>query len=119
MGKRILIVDDNERMTRRICMVLKNEGYTTIPLKNAEIALTAIRHRQCRYDLALVDLSLEGYDGTEVVSESKRYYPHTPVVAMSVHGYVPDEADEFFDKFENGLSELPGLVEKVLSGEDV
>ena len=68
-----------------------------------------------RYDLAVIDLSLPGLDGVEVIRRLKLKYPRVPVISAS--GYVvlnSDADDKVVKPFR--YNELMRVVNKFLPG---
>ncbi len=85
--KKILIVDDEELILRTLCDDLEISGYDVTPAKNGEEAL--IKLEKERYDLVLTDLVMEEVDGVQVLNETKRIYPETPVIILTGYSSSP------------------------------
>ena len=63
-GKRILIVDDDERAVGMLAEVLTRDGFEVQGVESGERALVALDGR--RFDAAILDWSMPGMDGREV-----------------------------------------------------
>ena len=63
-GKRILIVDDDERAVGMLAEVLTRDGFEVQSAESGERALVALDGR--RFDAAILDWSMPGMDGREV-----------------------------------------------------
>ncbi len=88
MNHDILIVDDEEDIRLLISGILKDEGYTTREVSDAESALAEIDAR--KPSLVILDIWLQGskIDGLEVLTIVRTQYPEIPVVVISGHGNI-------------------------------
>jgi two-component system, NtrC family, nitrogen regulation response regulator NtrX len=88
MNHDILIVDDEEDIRLLIAGVLKDEGYTTREVADAESALAELDAR--KPSLVILDIWLQGskLDGLEVLSIMQTHYADIPVVVISGHGNI-------------------------------
>lgn len=81
---KILIVDDHPLVRRGLCQILKE----SVPLKQLDElsggneVLQAMRN--VRYDVVILDISLPGKDGLEVLKDLKLQYPDLPVLILSI-----------------------------------
>ncbi|MCK5507128.1 MAG: response regulator, partial [Desulfobacterales bacterium] len=64
-GEHILIVDDDKNMLEVLRLRLETEGYKVTSTNMAKDALTMAKDEL--FDLALVDLKLNGNDGIELM----------------------------------------------------
>lgn len=69
MVKRILIVDDDQGTTLPFKMGLENQGFTVETFNDPKLAL--LNFNSGSYDLALIDVRMEGMNGFELVQELK------------------------------------------------
>jgi DNA-binding NtrC family response regulator len=115
--KRILIVDDEPA----ICTVLTDLlSSPEVEIETARDGKSAIAKADQRYDVAMLDLSLPGATGLEVLDAIKRRYPDTPVIIMTAYASVQTAikalrggAYDFITKpFD--LDEVQILVERAL-----
>lgn len=85
MGKRILVVDDDER----ILFVLEHALTGLLPdtevitATNAAQALEQVS--EVRVDLVLTDLRMPGQDGASLTNELRALIPSTPVIWVTAH----------------------------------
>lgn len=82
---RILVVDDEAMIQRLISRFLSSYGHTTQQASNAEEALDLI-DGPTHYDLAIVDLSLPGTPGEQLIESIRVSGADLPVMVMS--GYI-------------------------------
>jgi len=120
---RILIADDHEIVRKGLAQIL-TEGPDPVMVDEAgsgEDALDKILEND--YDLVLLDISMPGKGGFDVLHEIKISKPGIPVVMLSVH---PEEqyavtalragASGYLAK-GNAPDELLGAIRKVLTGD--
>ena len=120
---KILIVDDHAIVRRGLREILEENGdleMEFIEAGSSQEALAALQRRTC--DLMLLDISLPGRNGLELLSQVTRLYPRLPVLIISM--YPEDQyavralrlgAAGYLTK-ESAPEELVAAVRKVLSG---
>jgi DNA-binding NarL/FixJ family response regulator len=82
---RILIVDDHPVVREGIGRVL-TDAIPDVDLGSADGAAQAQAvMAQGRWDLVLLDLTLDGDDGTVVLRRLRQHYPNVPIVIISMH----------------------------------
>lgn len=84
---RILVVDDDRRMVRTICDILRVKGYEPLSAYSGEEAVQLVQREE--FDCVLMDLKMSGIDGVTALKMIKDAAPATPVVLMSA--YATDE----------------------------
>ncbi|MDX1981570.1 MAG: sigma-54 dependent transcriptional regulator [Bryobacteraceae bacterium] len=84
MKKRILVVEDEEKLRRVIELQLVSGGYEVDQAGSAE---EAIRFAD-RADAVLTDLKLPGMDGQQLLTLIHRQNAETPVIVMTAFGTV-------------------------------
>lgn len=85
MGERtkVLVVDDDRRMVRTICDILKVKGYAAAEAYSGEEAVEKVKsdHPDC----VLMDIKMPGINGVEALRLIKDICPDLPVVLMSAY----------------------------------
>jgi len=89
MGKKILIVEDNELNMKLFCDLLEAHGYSTVQTRDGMTALDLARDEQP--DLILMDIQLPEVSGLEVTKwlkedEELRSIPVIAVTAFAMKG---------------------------------
>jgi two-component system nitrogen regulation response regulator NtrX len=86
MAKRILVVDDEERIRQSLNGILKDEGYEVQEAKDGTQALKQVESDPP--DLVLLDIWMPGMDGMEILERIKAQIPNLPVIMISGHGNI-------------------------------
>src|SRR5947208_6954173 len=84
MKKRILLVEDEEKLRRVIELQLASAGFEVDKTGAAEEALRIVD----RADMVLTDLRLPNMDGQEFLAQIRRQNAQVPVVMMTAYGSV-------------------------------
>jgi DNA-binding NarL/FixJ family response regulator len=83
--KTILIVDDHPMLRRGLASLLASEPDLAVcgEAATCQAALEAIRKHSP--DLVIVDLTLEGSDGLDLIKDLKIRHPNIPALVLSMH----------------------------------
>ena len=118
MSKRILIVDDEQKLCEQLRRFFEAKGFQVFTTYDGGSAVALVRSTEV--DVVLLDLRLPDMSGLEVLQEIKRGYPGTGVIIITAHGDVDTavnaiqlRADNFVLKPVN-LKTLLAVVERVL-----
>ncbi len=85
--RRILVVDDEERMVRFIRMNLEHDGFLVVEAFNGKQAIDKLR--ESTPDLILLDVMMPDLDGFEVL-ETIREHSNVPVIMLTAKGEEDD-----------------------------
>lgn len=88
---KILVVDDDRRMVKTICDILKVKGYKPVEGYSGEEAVAKAKENEP--DCVLMDIKMPGIDGVEALQSIKIACPDLPVVLMSAFA-TPEQAVE-------------------------
>jgi two-component system KDP operon response regulator KdpE len=88
MGGRVLVVDDDAQILRAVRTSLQARGYEVSTAGNGETALDRLTSQPA--DLVILDLSLPGIDGHEVIRRL-RAFSDVPVLILSVRESQDDK----------------------------
>ncbi len=86
MEKKILIVDDEERVLQSIAGVLEDEGFQVTIAKSGEEAIGIFQQEEP--DITLLDIWMPGMDGIEVLKRLKWMVPDCQVIMISGHATI-------------------------------
>lgn len=83
--RKIFIVDDHPLLRRGLIQLINQEQELVAcgEADNAYKAMEAIKG--LIPDLAIVDISLQGPNGIELIKDIKTYYPKLPILVLSMH----------------------------------
>jgi PAS domain S-box-containing protein len=84
----VLVVDDEEMVRALAALVLERRGFRALTAAGGEEALALYRARRTEIDLVLLDYSMPGMNGLEVLEALKALDPEVCVVFSS--GYAQD-----------------------------
>lgn len=116
MKKRILIVDDEERIRKvykRFLYAVSISLYDVTDAADAEEATEIlVRHD---FDLVILDLRMSGVDGAELFSIIKECNPRQKVLVASVYPVdkqkrLAPAADDYFDKADGPVKLLAAVT---------
>jgi len=109
---RILIADDHAVVRRGLKEILASEHDMDVvgEAKNGDEALELVR--KLDWDVAVLDFSMPGRSGVELIKEIKRRHPSRPILVLSM---LPEEAHAA-QVFKAGGS---GYINKESAGEEL
>ncbi len=82
---KVLLADDHSIMRAGLRRIIEESGEIEV-VAEAEDGRTAIQlARENLPDVAVIDISMPGFDGLEVVSQLKIYLPHLPIIMLTMH----------------------------------
>ncbi|WP_315806894.1 MULTISPECIES: response regulator [unclassified Bradyrhizobium] len=79
--RNILVVDDEVGICCMIQHLLITQGYAVTAMTDGRAALAAVANDE--YAAALIDLNLQGIDGSNVMRAARAVWPVMPIVMMS------------------------------------
>jgi two-component system, NarL family, invasion response regulator UvrY len=85
MALRVLLVDDHPVVRKGMKAILEDElpGVVVVEAGNGDAALAALTEQT---DVVVLDLSMPGRSGIDLLAEVKHRHPRVPVLIMSLHG---------------------------------
>ena len=102
MDKKILVVEDEEKLARFIELELSYEGYEVTKCGDGREALSLIESGS--FDLVLLDVMLPGLNGVEVLRRARRF-SQVPIIMLTARDSVVDKvtgldggADDYITK---------------------
>jgi len=120
MGKKILVVEDNDKNRRLIADILNYYGYDVREAANGEEGVNLAR--EFKPDLIFMDMQMPVMDGFTAIKILKNdpTTKHIKIIAITSFAMAGDKerimsagADEYISKPVNTM-ELPARVEKLL-----
>ena len=84
MMPKILLVDDEPKVTQALTKTLRNEDYEILSAHSAEEALQALAREPI--DVVVTDEQMPGMSGSELLARVCRDYPDTVRIILTGHG---------------------------------
>jgi len=123
MAKRILIIDDEELITKTLLKLLNAKGYEAEVAKSGPEALEKVR--QADFDLIISDVRMPEMDGIETIKQIRAYLSKEnkePIPEVLITGYADvdkyeaagemEVTDYLYKPFDN--QEFLSIVQKNL-----
>jgi DNA-binding NtrC family response regulator len=82
----ILVIDDEAEIQEGLELLLSSEGYSVTSAETGEAGLA--RLEQEPFDLLLLDVSLPGRSGLDLLRDIRHRDPHLPVVLITAYGSI-------------------------------
>lgn len=125
LGKKILVVDDDENICELIRLYFEKEGYDVVTVHNGlEVATVFMSEKP---DLILLDLMLPGKDGYDICRDIRRS-SDVPIIMLTARGETLDKvvglelgADDYIQKpFDTKelLARVKALLRRVSYGKN-
>ncbi len=108
---RTLIVEDEKALARLLAEALKRSGYETEVVHRGDTALE--RARADAFDALVLDLSLPGLDGLEVLRQLRAERNHTPALVLTARGSVVERIEGLYSGADDYLAKPCDLDEVV------
>ena len=100
---KILLAEDEKRMNRALCEIMRQEGYEVTSVENGEDALYELESGV--YDLVLLDLMLPKISGLDALRSARNAGIQTPVILLTARSQQEDKkfgldsgADDYLTK---------------------
>lgn len=90
-GKRILLVDDEEQITKIASRMLESLGFRVDPETNPQNALELIKQNPEDYDLVITDMAMPQMNALMLFKEIRNIRSDIPVILSSGHNPLIDE----------------------------
>ena len=85
---RLLVIDDDDKVRKSICVFLEDSGFTVIEAENGTVGVELYCSE--KPDLVLCDLRLPDVDGLEVIRNVAADNSNTPVIVISGYREIDD-----------------------------
>ncbi len=113
--KTVFIVDDHPLLRQGLALLINREEDLAVcgEAEEAQAAMQAISHTQSQPDVLIVDISLNGPDGLDLLKSIRGLYPDLPVLILSMHDEAT-YAERALRARANGYIMKQEATEKVL-----
>jgi DNA-binding NarL/FixJ family response regulator len=120
---RVLIIDDHPIVRQGITQLINQQKDLTVCGEAGDVRNALDSIEKCKPDIVILDLSLNGASGIELLKDIKIRYPRTPILILSMHDegiYAPRAlragASGYIMKQE-GPEKVVAGIRKILNGE--
>ncbi|GEM65806.1 DNA-binding response regulator [Sphingobacterium faecium NBRC 15299] len=90
---RVLVVEDNERVSSVLQKGLKSQDYQVSVAPDAESALKQVKLLD--YDMLIIDIMLPRMSGIELSKRMKSIYPKIPIIMLTALGQIDEKIAGF------------------------
>ena len=90
-SEHILVVDDEEIITRVLEKMLLRLGYKVTARTDSEEALDLFRAQPGRFDMVITNLTMPKLTGNELTREVQKLRPDLPIMLATGHGKIVSE----------------------------
>lgn len=112
MAAKILIIEDELKISRILSLELQHEGYVTETAYTGTEGLEKAESE--KWDLILLDVMLPGLNGIEVLRRFRKNNAQTPVILLTARDAVPDKVSGL-DHGANDYVTKPFEIEELLA----
>ena len=88
---KVLLAEDEKRMNRALCEILRQEGYEVTSVDNGEDALYEIESGV--YDLCVLDVMMPGMNGYAVAKKARGAGVRTPILMLTAKSELDDKVE--------------------------
>ena len=85
---KILIIDDEEKLSQLLARILSLEGYEVFQAINGKAGLNVLKLQEI--DVVISDVKLPDYNGVELVKEIRKIAPNAEVINLTAFGTIQD-----------------------------
>lgn len=112
MGKSVLVIDDEERISRLLQLELSHEGYEVEVAHDGRKGLELAAGRS--WDIIILDIMMPGLNGVEVLRRLRKTDKVTPVILVTARNTTPDIVSGL-DQGANDYITKPFEIEELLA----
>lgn len=92
---RLMVIDDEPIVGKRLKMMLEKAGYYVETFINASAAIRVLDEK--KFDIIITDIKMEGIDGMNILEIARKKNPDTKVIIITGFG-KKETATEAFNK---------------------
>jgi len=92
-GEVVLFIEDEEMVRQTLSTALEHHGYTVLLVETGTQGLEIFMARQAEIDLVILDLSLPGMSGYEVLRRLRAAAPQAKVIIATGYALEPDQLE--------------------------
>lgn len=109
---KILLCEDEKRMSRALCEIMRQEGYEVAAADNGEDGLFELESGV--YDLCVLDVMMPGLNGFEVARRARADGIRTPILMLTAKSELDDKVEGLDSGADDYLTK-PFMAEELLA----
>ncbi len=109
---KVLLAEDEKRMNRALCEILRREGYEVTAVDNGEDALFELQSDL--YDLCVLDVMMPGMNGYKVAKSARSSGIRTPILMLTAKSELDDKVEGLDSGADDYLTK-PFMTEELLA----
>lgn len=82
---KVLLADDHSVVRAGLCRIVEDSGDMVVIAEAASGREAIQKVHETLPDVAVIDISMPGMDGLEVISQLHSYYPKLPILVLTMH----------------------------------
>lgn len=82
---RVLFADDHSIVRAGLCRIVEESGDMVVVAEAADGQEAIQKTHKALPDVAVIDISMPGMDGLEVISQIHSYYPKLPILILTMY----------------------------------
>ncbi|MBR3289189.1 MAG: response regulator, partial [Clostridia bacterium] len=88
---KVLLCEDEKRMNRALCEIMRQEGYDVTAVENGEDGLFELESGV--YDLCVLDVMMPAMNGYEVAKKARAAGIRTPILMLTAKSELDDKVE--------------------------
>ena len=109
---KVLLAEDEKRMNRALCEILRQEGYDVTAVEDGESALDELESGV--YDLSVLDVMMPKANGYVVAKKARAAGVRTPILMLTAKSELDDKVEGLDSGADDYLTK-PFLVKELLA----
>ena len=109
---KVLLAEDEKRMNRALCEILRQEGYDVTAVEDGESALDELESGV--YDLSVLDVMMPRMNGYVVAKKARAAGVRTPILMLTAKSELDDKVEGLDSGADDYLTK-PFLVKELLA----
>jgi len=117
LGLKILLIDDNEQITKMLNTFLRLEGHDCVTVNEGRVGLSLIEEQ--KFDVILLDLAIPEFTGYDIIDslEEKGKIKENKIILFTASNVSNEELDSFtrrgIKSYVLKPAKLDDLLEKI------
>jgi DNA-binding NtrC family response regulator len=84
-GRAVFVIEDEESLRDAVCKMLRKKNFSVLEARDGTVGVELFRARHADIGVVLLDLTMPGTPGREVLSELKRIRPDVKIIVTTAY----------------------------------